>query len=157
MLLIKKGNLTRIKNYAPGEIILCFTDDAPYSEIIHAIESENLTFKKLYNAFEPKAFIDIPEGQTKTLSDKLKQNKLVAEVIPEVNRKMQIKFFFGTTKKEAEEVLKQEGVIMTAFYRFACIKVKTPKGKEQFYIDKFRKLPIIKSAELNYVGHVDIQ
>jgi len=157
VLLIKNGNLGRVKNYVPGEIILCFTDDAPYSEIIRAIESENLTFEKFYRAFEPDALVDIPEGQAKTLSDKLKQNRLVAEVIPKANGKMRIKFVFGTTKKEAEEVLKQEGLKMTEFYRFAYIKVKTPKGKEQFYIDKFRKLPIIKSAELNYVGHVDIQ
>jgi len=144
------------KGYVPGEIILWFTDDAPYSEITQVVESENLTFEKLYKAFEPEAFVFIPEGQAKTLSDKLKQNRLVAEVIPEVNGKMRIKFVFGTTKKEAEEVLKQVGLIMTEFYRFAYIKVKTPKVKEQFYIDKFRKLPIIKSAELNYVGHIYI-
>jgi hypothetical protein len=150
----QESNPTK-KNYVPGEIMLGFTDDAPYSEVIQAIESENLTYENTYKAFEPSSLVSVPAGQAQIFADKLKQNKLVSEIIPnETRNEIEVKFAFGTSKTDVEGIIKQEGLTMINFFRFPYIKVKTPEGKEQFYIDKFKKLPIVKSAELNHLFYV---
>lgn len=150
----QESNPTK-RNYVPGEIMLGFTDEAPYSEVIQAIESENLTYEKTYKAFEPSSLISVPAGQAQILADRLKQNKLVSEIIPnETRNEIEVKFAFGTSKTDAEGVIKQEGLAMKHFFRFPYVKVKTPIGKEQFYIDKFKILPIVKSAELNNLLYV---
>lgn len=149
------SNSTKSKNYVPGEIMLGFTDDAPYSEVIQAIESENLTYEKTYKAFEPNSLVSVPAGQAQILADRLKQNRLVFEtILNETRNEIEVKFTFGTSKTDAEGVIKQEGLAMKNFFRFPYIKVKTPIGKEQFYIDKFKILPIVKSAELNNLLYV---
>lgn len=132
-----------------------FTDDVSYPDAIQGIESEGLIYEKTYKAFEPSSLISVPAGQAQIFADRLKRNKLVLEVIPNSARnEIEVKYIFGVRRTDAEGVIKQEGLAMKSFFRFPYIKVKTPEGKEQFYIDKFKKLPIVKSAEFNHLIYI---
>ncbi|MBN1263343.1 MAG: hypothetical protein JW991_03210 [Candidatus Pacebacteria bacterium] len=141
------------KNYEPGEIIVGFGDNASYSEIVEAIESEDLDYRLGYRNLEPSAFVLISPDNLETMSERLKQNNLVAAVAlanKDIKDKMEVKFILGTTKAEAEEVINRAGLQVNSFYRFAFLTIKVPPGKERFYIDRFKKLPIVESAQLNY-------
>lgn len=71
-----------------------------------------------------------------------------------------VRFQDNITLDQASFIVKSMDLIVkepTLFYyeQSKFLTIKTPAGKEEYYIAKLKELPQVKNAGLNSVGHID--
>lgn len=137
-------------SYEKGEIIVGFNDEVSYDEAISSIQDMKLDYEFVYpDYFKPEAFVIVPSDFDNTNVEQIKQENNVIDVETVPAGKIMVTFDFGTTKSQAESVLRKYNMNIDSFFRFTDVTVYVKDGKEKYYIDKFEKLPIIRYAELN--------
>ena len=137
--------------------MLQFNDGTTYAEASKILERENLDYRRLYRAFELTCDVSVPSEQHEIITEKLKQNKVIDDLIPQkVTNEIRVLFVLGINREDANKVLQQEGLEVKDCHTTSTnLLVTTPIGKEQLYIDKLKQSSIVKYAEHDPVMSIE--